>query len=392
MGPTSVRNYGGVIHVTTDTDLTQFLQNHLRAIFKSGNLESWMRLCDFIAPSRQLTLLGSSTTSGSLDSLAPAHPLLVAVVARAMCESNYECLAAAEAVVYQAIARRLAHGELTSGSAKKFQEMTARMFSHCRLLGASCVQTMAESAEDWVLSPSRTAKDSFDDAAASTMRTRRAVVRSAFAHLRALGLTTEFPTIDLRLNAGASACEEVLTDQEVFRLLTVVAGDGSNRSEAALSLALLGAQPREIGQFTAADVDTSRSTVSLPDRILRVNKATLRALMNRQTYLCESSLIPIAANALYLAGSPTGLKPATGSSISQTLGTILRSAHCHPGVRPTALRAWVAQRLYSETRDLMKVKNALGERTLDRAAELAGISTSHTGFIDMRPALGGNHG
>lgn len=351
-----------------------------------------MQLFDFIAPARQLTLLGSSTMSGSLAELSSAHPLLVAAVAQAMCESNYECLAAAEAVVCHDIARRQADGELTPGSAKKFHEMTARMFAHCSLMGASCVQTMAEFAEDWVLSPSRTAKDSFDDAAASTMRTRRAVVRSAFARLRALGLTKEFPTIDLRLNVGAAACEELLTDQEVYRLLTVVAGDGSNRSEAALSLALLGAQPREIGQFTAADVDAGRSTVSLPDRILRVNKATLRALKNRQTYLCESSLVPIASNALYLAGGPTGLKPATGSSISQTLGAILRSAHCRPGVRPTALRAWVAQRLYNETQDLMQVKHALGERTLDRAAELAGIGTGHTGFIDMRSALGGNHG
>lgn len=365
----------------------------LNGRFKSGTLVSWTGLIGIELPTRQLTLSGGWVIDAPLAALAEFDPLVLAVVARAMCESHLGCLPAAEALVCHDLARQASSGELTEDSAEKFIEMVHRLFAHAELLHVTCVREMGPAAQAWVEGPARHRTLGFTEAAVSTKRTRRAVLRKSFAILRAAGLSTQYPTIDLHLPPSDSEACARISDVEVDRCKTLVAGTAHNRAEAALTLALIGAQPREIGQLTSPDVDARRKTVSLPDRTLRVGREMVDALQRREEHLVTSTLHGPGPGPLFLAGSPSGEAAASGSSISMTLGMVLRDAHCRVDqLQPSAFRAWAAQQFYEGCRDLTLVKAALGERSLDSTARLIGLQMSQTHIIDVRGPLGRRRG
>lgn len=349
----------------------------------------WNGLLGIGLPTRQLTLSGGWVIDAPLAALAELDPLVLAVVARAMCEAHLDCLPVAEALVCHDLARRASSGELTDDSADKFIEMVHRLFAHVELLQVTCVREMGPGAQAWVEGPARHRSLGFTEAAVSTRRTRRAVVRKSFAILRAAGLSTQYPTIDLHLPRSDSESCARISDVEVDRCKTLVAGAAHNRAEAALTLALLGAQPREVGQLTSSDVDARRKTVSLPGRTLRVGKEVVDALQRREEHLATSTLHGPGPGPLFLAGSPSGEAAASGSSISMTLGTVLRDAHCRVDqLQPSAFRAWAAQQLYERCGDLLLVKAALGERSLDSTARLIDLQMSQTHIIDVNDPNG----
>ncbi len=378
--------------MTSQQVMAPLFGTHLVTRFKSGTLDPWNRLIGINRPSRQLTLSGGWVVDSPVSDLAELDPLGVALSARAMCESDVDCLPAAETLVCHDLARRTASGELTEDSADKFISMVHRMFAHAELLQVTCVQEMGPAAEKWVEGPARHRSVGFTEAAVSTKRTRRAVVRKSFAVLRAVGLSNQYPTIDVHLPPGTVDSPARISDAEVERCKTLVAGTEHNRAEAALALALIGAQPREIGQLTNSEVDVRRNVVSLPDRTLRVNREVIEALRRREEHL-RSSKLPIGGSpALFLAGNPSGSGPASGSSISMTLGTVLRDAHCRADqLQPSAFRAWAARHFYDNCHDLTLVKVALGERSLDSTARLIGLNTVVEGVIDLNVSQRLNH-
>jgi len=72
-----------------------------------------------------------------------------------------------------------------------------------------------------------------------------------------------------------------------------------------------------------------------------------------------------------------------------TLGNVLRDAHCRVDqLQPSAFRAWAAKQFYERCSDLLLVKAALGERSLDSTARLIGLQMSQTHIINVNDPIG----
>jgi integrase len=234
---------------------------------------------------------------------------------------------------------------------------------------------------------------------ANTVALRQSVARSLFRTMALLGITDRDVTVAVPALRRPERAVNPLTAQQVQTLKGASirrreAHTGSSKGPAALALALLGLQSKEIPATRVCDIDFLAGTVWAHDGGIRIAERHVpiddswawRMLAERVQYLQKThgnkaAAMPVAYEQGIPRGGTTPRNPAAATS--NTLDGIFKDASVkQPGrVRLASLNEYVALRVYAETGDLMEVAVRLGMRSLDAVAHIV-----HKNWFDERLA------
>lgn len=210
----------------------------------------------------------------------------------------------------------------------------------------------------------------------SMISNRRTSVRVLFRTARLLALADHDPTIDVVVPPRCANTARPLTDNEEFegrlasrRTLT------ETRLPTAWALGQASATSSEISQARVRDVDLDRSRVWLhdnPRRVDRWGELTDWGVERIARRLEELRRVPDAS--LVYGGSKGGKSghAASSGAIRQVL--VLAGLSREPGITAASLARWRGQKVFDETGRIEEAAQALGLRSLDRAAEAIGWS------------------
>jgi len=210
-------------------------------------------------------------------------------------------------------------------------------------------------------------------ASLATQHNRRTAVRALFASARRLGMATGDPTLDLALPAPRSNSSRPLTDEEVERCRDV-AWWASSRVAAAWALAEATARGNEIAQVAVEDIDLDAREVHLHGGARTA--ARTGELSNWATDALRRRLGEVAAGAVAYSGS--GASNAGQVSTCRAISSVLVRAGLagESGVRPASAAGWAGRRVFDTTGRIEDAAQAMGVRSLDRAARLIGLDWS----------------
>jgi site-specific recombinase XerD len=223
----------------------------------------------------------------------------------------------------------------------------------------------------------------------ATRHARRTALRTLFRTLRALGLHTSDPTLDLVLPPRGQLATRPLTDDEVGLCRASAqmgAGARSQMRAVAWALGEATALSSEVTMVRVRDLDDpgQPTAVLLPGtRDLDARRGELsawgrRVLRRRVTTLLENGA---TGNTLlcYSGSAPPGGSKAQAAACN-ALRNVLAAAGLgvEPDVRPASLRHWAGRRLYDRGARIEQVARVLGHRSLD-------ITAAHIG-LDWRGA------
>jgi integrase len=238
----------------------------------------------------------------------------------------------------------------------------------------------------------------------NTVALRQSVARSFFRTMALLGITDRDVTVAVPALRRPDRAVNPLTSNQVDKLKKASVRrrekhSGSAKGPAALALALLGLQSKEIPATRVCDIDFLAGTVSAHDGGARVSERHVpiddawawERLAERVHFLqkCHgpaAAHMPVAYEPGTSRGGTTPANPA--ASTSNTLDGIFKDAGVkQPGrVRIASLSEYVAIRVYGQTGSLMEVAVRLGMRSLDAAAHIVDPN-----WFDNRLAAG-THG
>lgn len=236
---------------------------------------------------------------------------------------------------------------------------------------------------------------------ANTVALRQSVARSLFRTMALLGITDRDVTVAVPALRRPERAVNPLTAQQVQKLKSASlrrreTHSGSSKGPAALALALLGLQSKEIPAARVCDIDFLAGTLWAHDGGIRVTERHVpiddswvwSTLAERVQYLQKAhgdkaATMSVAYEQGVSRGGSTPHNPAAATS--NTLDGIFKDAGVkQPGrVRLASLNEYVALRVYAETGDLMAVAVRMGMRSLDAVAHIV-----HKNWFDERLAEG----
>jgi integrase/recombinase XerC len=277
-------------------------------------------------------------------------------------------------------------GTHTDGTLARLTETTAAFARRLHAQGiGSFTQVTAADAAAFV--GARTRQGAAPELA--TRHARRTALRTLFRTLRALGLHTSDPTLDLVLPPRGLLVARPLTDDEVGLCRASAqmgAGARSQMRAVAWALGEATALSSEVTMVRIRDVDDlDRPTdVQLPGtRDLDARRGELsawgqRVLRRRVTTLLENGATTDTLLCYAGAAPPGGAK--AQASACNALRNVLAAAGlgAEPDVRPASLRHWAGRCLYDRGARIEQVARVLGHRSLD-------ITAAHIG-LDWRGA------
>jgi len=203
----------------------------------------------------------------------------------------------------------------------------------------------------------------------STMHWRRTALRLLFRAARRAGIVEGDPTLDLELPPRSSLGARPLTDDEVSLCRSVAQWslNGSRRA-AVWALAEATCRSSELPHVTADDVDLDSGRVwiaggkATDQRVGQLTDWGLTQVRSRIAELDEPTR-PL----VYAGRAPAGAGQVAGAT---ALVDVLTRAGLHhePDVRPGSVAAWAGRRVLDETGRIDLAAQALGVRSLDRAA------------------------
>ena len=217
---------------------------------------------------------------------------------------------------------------------------------------------------------------------------RQSVARSLFRTMALLGITDRDVTVAIPALRRPDRAVNPLTEQQVQKLKDASirrrqTHAGSTKGPAALALALIGLQSKEIPATRVCDIDFLAGTVWAHDGGARVSDRHVpiddswawQALAERvqylhQTFADAAKNMPVAYEPGKTRGGSTPSNPAAATS--NILDGIFKDAGVkQPGrVRIASLNEYVAERVYRETGSLIEVAVRLGMRSLDAVAHI----------------------
>ena len=244
----------------------------------------------------------------------------------------------------------------------------------------------------WVNSPLNGRRHKGKRPTVATRHLRRSAARLFFRILRSLSLCTGDPTLDISLPARTSRKTRHLSDSEIVMVQVACGAQGSHRATV-VALAEATATSGELNGILIQHFDRAGARVWL---------VGTRRRSARWGYLSGWGVRQVQArvDALIAAGA-TETTPITyegqGSAESKQASACaaLRKAldeaglSADPSVQPGSIAAAYGRRLFKVTnRDLLGVRDALGVRSLDQAAEIIGlVRRDATDDTDRRAAV-----
>ncbi|MDP9342520.1 MAG: tyrosine-type recombinase/integrase [Actinomycetota bacterium] len=211
----------------------------------------------------------------------------------------------------------------------------------------------------------------------ATKHLRRGAVRYLYKAGRELGLVSIDPTVDLVLPARSALTSRRLTEDEVeLCRLHAVGSPGELRLALVWALSEAGARASEIPWIKIHDVDLANGVVftaggtRTDPRWAPLTDWGVQQLRRRLSHPTlpsepEAYLVPWRSRAVK--------RP--GSAATMAVIEVLRAAEIHgePDVRPASVTGWAAARLLHGGRSIDEVARALGCKSLDVAAQMAGL-------------------
>jgi integrase len=267
---------------------------------------------------------------------------------------------------------RVARQEMTPGTASRYARVFASFVRFAAASGAALDEVDSPLCRSFIHARMATGVQP----ASSTCRFRLTVVRDAYRGFVAAGLVGKDPTIGLRVAQDPQhRTPAPLTPQEASRLRA--AGRLSPRDylrPVVVELALAGGSHAEIAEATVAHVNLATGDLRLGKRIVTLDPiarstmsarvAACRRTYRRKHLSWDPDAVPLALTRPLAAYPPTSIAP----SISSSLGRAMRSAGLtRPGLRPTSIREYAANRCYALDRRVESVAALLGLESLDAA-------------------------
>jgi integrase len=214
----------------------------------------------------------------------------------------------------------------------------------------------------------------------STMRLRRASLKSLFKVLFEAGMFDYDPTFAIALDRRSYPTTRTLTDEEIAACRSVsLATLFETRQPTIWALAEVGAATSEIGKVTAADIDFDRDVVFLPGGPkVAPREVPLSEWPRRQLARRIKEMGDTGGSLTYDGG---GDDHSRRTAITAVLSSILRRgglAHDQQ-VGPRSISAWLGRRVLAESGRIDLVALRLGVRSLDLAAEIIGFDWSDPG-------------
>ncbi len=210
----------------------------------------------------------------------------------------------------------------------------------------------------------------------ATSHLRRSAVRMLFRALREHGVVAHDPTLDVLLPPRTSLRARPLCDDEIalgrsFSFQTL----RDSRQPAAWALAEATVRTSELSQVTVADLDLEAGTVHIAGstktqpRVGVLSTWGVAALARR----VESFGADAHAGTCVVYEGDGSLESRQASCCLAISDTLRRAGLARePDVRPVSIAAWAGKKIFDDTRQIEAVAQALGMRSLDRAARLIG--------------------
>jgi len=207
----------------------------------------------------------------------------------------------------------------------------------------------------------------------ASMHRRRAAVRCLWRHLRAMGAAFGDPTADLHLPPRSSRPTRALTDDEMALCEWASSGyNNSTRYPAIWALAEAGASMTEMPWIALKSLDLDGALVALDGgsrlrpRFAPLTDWGVRAL---RCHVQATGLRGDDTTVVYHRRSEDDRSPTLIEPVRKVLewAGILDEPDLNPS---EAARGWLGAAVFSQTRSIEAVANALGLASLDRAAEL----------------------
>lgn len=223
---------------------------------------------------------------------------------------------------------------------------------------------------------------------ANTIGLRQSVARAMYRTFAALGITDLDVTSAVPALRKPARVVQPLTNADVSTLKKAsVRGrrehSGSSKAPAALALALLGLQSKEIPATRVRDVDLIEGTVfahdggaRVFDRLVPIDDAWAWKMLAERIQFLQKTHGPLADEvplAYERGASRGGASPANpAAATSNTIDKVFAEAGVkQPGrIRIASLSEYVALRVYKETGSFVEVAFRLGMSSLDAAAHI----------------------
>jgi integrase/recombinase XerC len=210
----------------------------------------------------------------------------------------------------------------------------------------------------------------------ATSHLRRSAVRMLFRVLREHSIVEHDPTLDVRLPPRTSLRARPLYDDEIalgrsFSFQTL----RDSRQPAAWALAEATVRTSELSQVTIGNLDLAAGTVRIAGstktapRVGVLSDWGVTALARR-----VESFGQYAPGTTLVVYDGDGSLQSRQASCCVAISDTLRRAGLaqEPDVRPASIAAWAGKKVFDATGQIEAAAQALGVRSLDRAARLIG--------------------
>jgi site-specific recombinase XerD len=292
-------------------------------------------------------------------------------------------------VAGQAWSTRSQQGDLSEASSDRYRQVLNFFGRYCNTLGVTDVQELDRAVcHRWVEAPVSAASPGSRGRAGAPASTGTRRFRLTVLN-QAIGVWADHGWIDRHLLHGVHVdqvpqrvpCPLTPAEVQVLRH-TGRRSSVDTLSPVVVDLALVGLAHTEIGRLTVADVDTETGSLlvaagrsrAVPARTLQLDASGLRAMrahiaalrpVHRKTGATPTfGQLPLAQypSARFLRGT---IQP---TSVGQKLYQALRlSTITRPGVTPSSLQDFAANRCYALTNRVEDVAQLLGLASLDNA-------------------------
>ena len=283
-------------------------------------------------------------------------------------------------------AKAVSRGELAAATQETHCKVLATLAKFAKAQECLLVSDLdAVALHSWYRAPTARSKEL---PTVNTVALRQSVARAFFRTMALLGITDRDVTVAVPALRRPERVVNPLTPQQVLQLKNAsirrrAEHSGSAKGPAALALALLGLQSKEIPATRVIDIDFIAGTVWAHDGGARVNDRHVpiddpwawKMLAERVQFLQklhgEQALqMPVVYDTGTHRGGVTAKNPSAATS--NTLDGIFKDAGVkQPGrVRIASLNEYVACRVYEETGSFIEVAVRLGMRSLDAVAHI----------------------